>query len=57
MPQKRKPRGGRRQITIYQKTGRSAGKATSKRKSLVVKQEVSSIDTTLPTLAEMLLTK
>ena len=32
MPQKRKPRGGRRQITIYQKTGRSAGKATSKRK-------------------------
>ena len=32
MPQKRKPRGRRRQITIYRKTGRSDGKATSKRK-------------------------
>ena len=32
MPQKRKPRGRRRQITIYRKTGRSAGKVASKRK-------------------------
>ena len=32
MPQKRKPRGRRRQITIYRKTGQSAGKVASKRK-------------------------
>ena len=32
MQQKRKPRGRRHQITIYQKTGRRAGKVTSKRK-------------------------
>ena len=32
MSQKRKPQGRRRQITIYRKTGRSARKATSKRK-------------------------
>ena len=59
MPQKRKPRGGRRnlQITIYPKTGRSIGKITFRKKSLVVKQEVSSIDTTLPTQAEVLLIK
>ena len=60
MPQKRKPRGRRRnlQITIYPKTGRSVGKTTfRKKKSLVVKQEVSSIGTTLPTLVEMLLIK
>ena len=42
MPQKRKPRGGRRnlQITIYPKTGRSIEKTTFRKKSLVVKQEV-----------------
>ena len=34
MPQKRKPRGGRRnlQITIYPKTGRSVGKTTFRKK-------------------------
>ena len=32
MPQKKKPRGRRRQITIYQKTSQRAGKVTSKRK-------------------------
>ena len=59
MPQKRKPRGGRRnlQITIYPKTGRSVGKTTFRKKSLVVKQEVFSIGTTLSTQAEMLLIK
>ena len=57
MPQKRKPRGRRRQITIYRKTGQSDGKATSKEKSLVDRQVVFSIGTTLPTLAEMLLIK
>ena len=32
MPQKKKSRGRRRQITIYQKTSQSTGKVTSKRK-------------------------
>ena len=32
MPQKKKPRGRRSQITIYQKTSQRAGKVTSKRK-------------------------
>ena len=59
MLQKRKPRGGRRnlQITIYPKTGRSVEKTTFRKKSLAVKQKVSSIGTTLPTQAEMLLIK
>ena len=61
MQQKRKTRGRRRniEITIYPKNGRSARKAIlrKKKRHLVVRQEVFSIGTTLPTLAQMLLIK
>ena len=54
---KNPPRGTRKnvRITIYPKTGRNAGRATSKkRKHLVAKQEGSSIGTTSPMQAETL---
>ena len=60
MQQKKKPRGRRQniQITIYPKTGRSARKATSRKKGfLVVRQEDFSTGMTFPTLAEMFLIK
>ena len=59
MLEKKKPRSGRRnlQITIYPKTGQSSGKSTFRKKRFRRQTEFSSIGTTLPTQAEMLLIK